>query len=119
MVVLVMYDWVVYRMRCKVRSEQLPGNLVLTQFIQSVKWVGLFVTALVGMYTVEDLWEKFGDLKMPVVSFFSSPADTSFLSHISSIPANIFYALGRTSCRSNCHPSFGLHGLLQVTFHDS
>ncbi|OBZ65723.1 Dolichyl-phosphate-mannose--protein mannosyltransferase 2 [Grifola frondosa] len=34
--------------------------------VTSVKWVGLFVTALVGAYTIEDLWEKFGDLKMPV-----------------------------------------------------
>ncbi|KAF7595129.1 Protein O-mannosyltransferase 2 [Aspergillus hancockii] len=31
----------------------------------SVKWVGFFCTALVGLYTVEDLWNKFGDLKMP------------------------------------------------------
>ena len=28
--------------------------------------VGLFVTALVGLYTIEDLWEKFGDLRMSV-----------------------------------------------------
>jgi len=34
--------------------------------VTSVKWVGLFVTALVGLYTIEDLWEKFGDLKMSV-----------------------------------------------------
>ena len=34
----------------------------------SVKWIGLFVTALVGLYTVEDLWDKFGDLRMSVVS---------------------------------------------------
>lgn len=34
----------------------------------SVKWVGMFVTALVGLYTIEDLWEKFGDLSMPIVS---------------------------------------------------
>ena len=34
----------------------------------SVKWVGLFCTALVGAYTIEDLWMKFGDLKMPRVS---------------------------------------------------
>jgi dolichyl-phosphate-mannose-protein mannosyltransferase len=36
--------------------------------LSSVKMIGMFVTALVGLYTVEDLWEKFGDLKMPVVS---------------------------------------------------
>ena len=34
----------------------------------SVKWVGMFGTALVGLYTIEDLWSKFGDLKMPPVS---------------------------------------------------
>ncbi|KAJ7704861.1 glycosyltransferase family 39 protein [Mycena rosella] len=34
--------------------------------VTSVKMVGLFVTALVGLYTIEDLWGKFGDLKMPV-----------------------------------------------------
>jgi len=29
--------------------------------------IGLFVTALVGLYTIEDLWEKFGDTKMSLV----------------------------------------------------
>ena len=33
----------------------------------SVKWVGMFGTALVGFYTIEDLWNKFGDIKMPKV----------------------------------------------------
>lgn len=27
----------------------------------------MFVTALVGLYTIEDLWEKFGDLRMSKV----------------------------------------------------
>ncbi|PPQ91354.1 hypothetical protein CVT25_004121 [Psilocybe cyanescens] len=34
--------------------------------VTSVKMIGLFVTALVGVYTVEDLWEKFGDTKMTI-----------------------------------------------------
>ncbi|CAO1630114.1 unnamed protein product [Jaminaea pallidilutea] len=37
--------------------------------VASVKWVGLFVMALVGLYTVEDLWDKFGDLRMPVRTY--------------------------------------------------
>lgn len=38
--------------------------------VTSVKWVGLFCTALVGLYTIEDLWNKFGDTKMPKVILF-------------------------------------------------
>ncbi|CEH14995.1 glycosyltransferase family 39 protein [Ceraceosorus bombacis] len=37
--------------------------------VMSVKWVGLFAMALVGLYTIEDLWDKFGDLKMPVRAY--------------------------------------------------
>ncbi|KAJ3034984.1 Protein O-mannosyltransferase 2 [Rhizophlyctis rosea] len=35
----------------------------------SVKWVGLFAVALVGLHTIEDLWEMFGDLKMPPTTY--------------------------------------------------
>lgn len=33
--------------------------------VLSVKWVGLFAVAIVGCYTVEDLWDMWGDLQMP------------------------------------------------------
>lgn len=39
--------------------------------VTSVKWVGFFVTAVVGLYTIEDLWNKFGDVKMPKVDLAS------------------------------------------------
>ncbi|KAK9761301.1 Protein O-mannosyltransferase 2, partial [Basidiobolus ranarum] len=37
--------------------------------VSSVKWVGFFATALVGMYTIEDLWDKFGDYRMPKMTY--------------------------------------------------
>ena len=32
--------------------------------VASVKWVGLFVIALIGFHTVQELWEMFGDRSM-------------------------------------------------------
>ncbi|KAF9323241.1 Protein O-mannosyltransferase 2 [Podila minutissima] len=37
--------------------------------VSSVKWVGLFVTALVGLYTIEELWDLFGDLSLPKTTY--------------------------------------------------
>lgn len=49
--------------------------LALTGFslgcVSSVKWVGFFVVALVGLYTIEDLWNMLGDLQMPVKTYIS------------------------------------------------
>ncbi|KAI9348286.1 Dolichyl-phosphate-mannose-protein mannosyltransferase-domain-containing protein [Zopfochytrium polystomum] len=37
--------------------------------VSSVKWVGLFAIALVGLHTLEDLWEMFGDVDMPKITY--------------------------------------------------
>jgi dolichyl-phosphate-mannose-protein mannosyltransferase len=35
--------------------------------VASCKWVGLFMVAAVGLYTVTDLWQTFGDVSVPLV----------------------------------------------------
>lgn len=37
----------------------------------SVKMVGLFATAVIGVYTVADLWIKFGNTKMPIKTYIA------------------------------------------------
>ncbi|OZJ02805.1 hypothetical protein BZG36_04273 [Bifiguratus adelaidae] len=37
--------------------------------VLSVKWVGLFAVALVGLQTIEDLWVMFGDLSIPKITY--------------------------------------------------
>ncbi|KAJ9073991.1 Protein O-mannosyltransferase 2 [Entomophthora muscae] len=43
----------------------LAGTGVSIGLASSVKWVGLFSVALVGLYTLEDLYHKWGDYEMP------------------------------------------------------
>lgn len=58
--------------------------LTLTGFsigcVTSVKWIGLFVTSVVGLYTLQDLWDKFGDLRMPFVRISQTNCDQCFSS---------------------------------------
>ncbi|KAF6763542.1 glycosyltransferase family 39 protein [Ephemerocybe angulata] len=42
--------------------------------VTSVKMIGLFVTALVGVYTAEDLWDKVGDTRLTVRQQFNHRA---------------------------------------------
>lgn len=35
--------------------------------VASCKWVGLFLVAVVGLYTCGDLWRTFGDVSVPIV----------------------------------------------------
>ncbi|CAO3683200.1 unnamed protein product [Rhizopus stolonifer] len=39
--------------------------------VLSVKWVGLFAVALVGLYTLEDLWDMWGDVGMPKKTYLN------------------------------------------------
>ncbi len=60
------YDWNIYWL-CNKVCHIYSSTSIESDMLSSIKWIGLFVTALVGLYTIEDLWEKFGDLKMSVV----------------------------------------------------
>ena len=79
--------------------------------------IGLFVTALVGIYTIEDLWEKFGDTKMPVVRplvtlFAGGSRQTDTF-----VVARPTKTLGCTCSLPHHRPHPRLHGFFQNPFH--
>lgn len=78
----------------------------------SVKWVGLFCTALVGLYTIEDLWNKFGDLKMPKVWL----AYLFMSGNVLILQGRIGATLGLPRIRSYYHSFGGLYVLFLDAF---
>jgi hypothetical protein len=88
-----------------------PSSLAgLSLIHRSVKMIGLFVTALVGVYTIEDLWDKFGDTKM---TFVSSLLSKRWLSHLTYPSAKSSKALGCTHNVSHCRSYPRFHGFFQ------
>ncbi|KAG0078089.1 Protein O-mannosyltransferase 2 [Linnemannia elongata] len=56
--------------------------------VSSMKWVGFFVTALVGLYTVEDLWDLLGDLHMSMATYVMHWVSRSIL--LIALPTTIY-----------------------------
>lgn len=79
----------------------------------SIKWIGLFATAVVGLYTIEDLWEKFGDLRMPVVR----PVLCRLRFRSDFHQADVLLSLGSTWVLPDCPSLHGLRNLLQDSLH--
>ena len=82
----------------------------------SVKMIGLFVTALVGLYTIEDLWDKFGDLRMSWVSLLPRRLLHSFIEL--DFPARPSQALGSENLLPYHRSDPSLHGILQNSLSD-
>jgi hypothetical protein len=75
----------------------------------SVKWVGMLGTAVVGLYTIEDLWNKFGE--KDIVAVYPVPVDL--------IIAKIHSTLGRACTLFDCSADPGLYVLVLGPFLDS
>lgn len=62
--------------------------------VSSVKWVGFFVTALVGLMTMDELWGMLGDTKMSKVPPLPSTTDALTLprGRVENIPAPLWVA---------------------------
>ena len=107
---MAIHDRCLYRPCYQVRLD-LFIKVFNTHNSNSVKMIGLFVTALVGLYTVEDLWDKFGDLKMSWVSLLSRHLPHSFIELFFS--ARPSQTLGSENLLPYCRPDSCLHGILQ------
>lgn len=118
LVVMARLDRLFNRLRWKVRSRRIRTSnyLRLTGDPHSVKWVGLFVTLLVGAYTIEDLWDKFGDLRMPVVRVSLSLSNVLSNAHLRT--ADLHQALARKRTLPHRLADVGLHGVLQAALYD-
>ncbi len=63
-------------------SSLLPSSpLPSPPLPSSVKWVGLFVIALVGLTTINDLWDLLGDLSLTKVSWISPGRVSNLAQH--------------------------------------